>query len=258
MNKWALKSVEFAKKKDYLDRLQEVYPVEPKKRTIEQKSIDGIRKAFKTGNKAALLNQLLGLKKFPYKDSYVAFLRKDRTAILRNPKTVDRICKTLTSMGLQEVIEGITAEKEANTRRGSSFKQWLKKNFRFVNQKLLENSNKGIVFFDVSDTELRDYANSQLGAGYQKRPDFIAKTGRKYVVGEAKFLSDSGGNQTGGFRDAISVASSPAHRAVKVCVLDGIIWIESGSRLYSSIEHSSVDIFSALLLKDFLTKVASQ
>jgi len=256
MNPWAKRTVDLARKGDYLDQLHEIYPVEPLKRFVNPRVLNEIRNAFRKRDKVLLLKKLLDLNKFPYKDSYVAFLRKDRAAIGRNPKTVGRIHKTLVSMGIEGVIQGVTASKEANTRRGNSFKQWARKNFRFGGPKEFRTSKHGMVFLDVSDTVLRNYANSEFGAGLQKRPDFIAKTGEKYVIGEAKFLSDLGGNQARGFRDAVSVAANPAHGAIKVCILDGIVWIQSQSHLYRSIENSAIHVFSALLLKDFLARTA--
>ena len=252
MNKWARKTVQLAREGDYLDRLHEVYPIEPKKRVVDQKSLDEIRNAFKKRDEILLLNKLLDLEKFPYDDSYVAFLRKDRSAIKRNPKTVDRIYSTLVEMGIEGIVQGIAAPKEANTRRGNSFKQWLRAKFRFGMLSEFERVKQGIIFLDAPETTLRNYVNSKLGAGFQKRPDFLAKTGARHMIGEAKFLSDLGGNQARGFADAITVAANPAHGGVKVCVLDGIVWIQSRSHLYSSIENSSINVFSALLLKDFL------
>lgn len=146
---------------------------------------------------------------------------------------------------------GVTAPKEANTRKGSEFKRWARSNFEFTGLKRFQASKSGIVFLDAQDTELRNFANSAFGAGLAKRPDFIAKTGRKYVIGEAKFLSGEGGNQRAAFRDAMAVAAHPTGTAIKVAVLDGIVWIKRSS-FYKSIEASSVHIFSALLLKDFL------
>lgn len=256
MNQWAQRTTKLACEGNYLDRLHEIYLVEPRKRTVGRKVLDGIEDAYRKKDKILLLNRLLDLGKFPYKDSYVAFLRRDRGAIKRNPRTVDRIYSTLLEMGLEGVIQGITAPKEANTRRGSSFKGWLKKSFKFVPEIEFKTYNRGSVFLDASDTALRNFANSALGAGFQKRPDFVAKSGTKYVVGEAKFLSDLGGNQGRGFEDAIKVAANPAHGAIKASILDGIIWIQSGSSLYQSIENSSLPVFSALLLKDFLLSVA--
>jgi len=155
-------------------------------------------------------------------------------------------------MGEEGILKGVTAPVVANRRRGAQFKQWAKATFRYVPLEEFELSKSGVVFLSATESCLRDYANEKFGAGLRKRPDFVAKTGKRYVVGEAKFLSSEGGEQRGGFEDAVSVAAHPAGGAVKVSILDGIVWLESESGFYQFIQNSSINVFSALLLKEFL------
>lgn len=252
MNAWARKTARLAKEGNYLDQLQVVYPSEPKLRVVSREDLDAIKAAYSSGECLRLLELLLGQSRFPFDDSYVQFLRADRGAIRRNPKTVKRLCERLFKMGLGEVIEGVKAPVVPNRRRGAQFKQWAKSNFSYVNLEKFENSKEGIVFLNASEKALRDYANAKFRAGLKKRPDFIARSDSRYIVGEAKFLSALGGEQAGGFEDAVSVAAHPAGGAVKVSILDGIVWLESGSGFYQFIENSSINVFSALLLQDFL------
>ncbi len=251
MDTWARKTARLAQAGNYLDQLQEIYPVVPKGRVVPEYALREIEEAFKRRDRIALLKALLKLERFPYDESYAKFLRVDPAAVDRNPKTVDRICGILFDMGLEKVVAGATAPKEANTRRGSEFKRWARSNFRFIDRRQFQTSRSKVAFLDAPDTELRNFSNSVLGAGFAKRPDFVAKVDRKYVIGEAKFLSDEGGNQRAAFRDAMAVAAHPTGTAIKVAVLDGIVWIK-GSGFYKSIDASSIHIFSALLLKDFL------
>lgn len=251
MDAWARKTARLAQTGDYLDQLQAIYPVAPKTRTVPERAVQEIREAFEKKDSASLLRVLLSLERFPYDESYAKYLRTDPAAIGRNPKTVDRICHILFGMGLDKVVEGVSAPKKANTGRGPEFKRWAKSQFRFADIKAFRTSKSGVVFLDASDTEVRDFANATLGAGLEKRPDFVAKSGKKFVIGEAKFLSDEGGNQRNAFRDAMDVAAHPTGKAIKVAVLDGIVWIR-GSSFYKAIETSNVRAFSALLLKDFL------
>ncbi len=255
MNTWARKTAELAQKGDYLDRIYTVYPSEPKPRSVSPKILEEITAAYKKGNRVMLLNTLLDQERFPFDDSYVAFLRADRQAIGRNPETMGRLCKTLFKMGLPKILKGVKAPIVANRRRGAQFKQWAQSHFKYVKSGKFEVSKSGIVFLHASDKDLRDYANARFGAGLKKRPDFVAKVGNKFIVGEAKFLSETGGEQGGGFEDAVTVAAHPASGAVKVSVLDGIVWLEKGSGFYQFIENSSLNIFSALLLKEFLASL---
>lgn len=252
MNRWSARTVELVTSKDYLDRLQEIYPNEEGERDIDKNVLEDIRKCFIKKDNKNLLDKLLDLEKFPYKDSYVGFLRKDRTAIARNPKTVKRISDRLQEMGIENVIDGITQPKEANMRRGSQFAVWLKSKFKSVNPEEFKKSSKGIVILDASELESRDYCNKVMGIGISKRPDLVAKSGRHYVVGEAKFLSSTGGNQGRAFDDGMTLATNASGSAFKVFVLDGIHWIERGSDQFRRIAYGTSAIFSALLLSVFL------
>ena len=82
-----------------------------------------------------LLNLLLEQEVFPIKDSYVAYLRRDRTAIERNPNTVNRIETTIANMGYQNVLREITRPIEANRQMGQHFKNWVNSQyFRYKNK----------------------------------------------------------------------------------------------------------------------------
>lgn len=255
MNPWSRKTVHLAKKQDYLDRLYAVYPREAEKRMLDPKNLEAIEVSYRKRDRIELLTRLLDLEKFPFKDSYISFLRSDRTAIKRNPKTVKRITDALFQMGFENVKKGILEPKEANTRRGQQFRNWVKQNFRYLGLEDFKKSTVGIVFLDDSEKNILDFCNTELGLGISKRPDFVAKSKGKYVVGEAKFLSSLGGNQGRGFDDAIKLASQASGSAYKVAVIDGVLWIQSGSQEYRKVEYTNVCAFSALLLKDYLSKL---
>lgn len=252
MNQWSSRTLNLVTSRDYLDRLQEIYPHEEGERDIDETILNEIKESFEKKNDINLLNKLLDLEKFPYKDSYVGFLRKDRTAIARNPKTVERITNRLYGMGIDHVIEGVIQPKEANTRRANQFTNWARKEFKFVDIKQFKSSSKGIVMLDATELEARNFCNTEMGIGISKRPDLVAKSGKHYVVGEAKFLSSTGGNQGRGFDDGMGLATNPTGSAYKVFVLDGIHWIERGSDQFKRIQYGTSAVFSALLLKKFL------
>ena len=62
---------------------------------------------------------------FPIKDSYVAYLKRDKTAIERNPNTVNRISSMLYEMGWDEILDKLTVPKETNRQIGPLFKNWI-------------------------------------------------------------------------------------------------------------------------------------
>ena len=255
MNEWSRLTLHLVNNQDYLDRLQRVYPHEEGERDIDQNILNSIRQSFEERDDMALLDKLLNLDKFPYKDSYVAFLRTDRSAIERNPQTVQRISDRLYAMGIDNVIEGVTQPKEANTRRGNQFRDWARRNFNWVGIRQFQLSQEGVVMLDATELEARNFCNTVMGVGISKRPDIVAKSGRRYVIGEAKFLSSTGGNQGRGFEDGMLLATNSSGSAFKVFVLDGIHWIQRGSDQHHRIEYGTAAVFSALLLDDFLSSV---
>ena len=74
----------------------------------------------------------------------------------------------------------------------------------------------------------------------------------KFVLGEAKFLTDYGGTQNNQFRDAISVAGVNKNNAVGIAVIDGIVWFESNAYMHRTIKSLDGIAFSALLLEKFI------
>lgn len=83
---WTQLSIDFANQRNYLDELFKIYPAIPEGiREIDGIKWKAIEKAFKSENKVDLLKLLLSLDLFPIKDSYVAYLKRDKSSIERNP-----------------------------------------------------------------------------------------------------------------------------------------------------------------------------
>ena len=96
MNKWIEYSIEYANQRSYLDDLFRVYPTIPEGiRSIDTEKWNAIEAAFTAKDNVKLIQQLLTLDLFPIKDSYVAYLKRDKTAITRNPATINRLCGRL-------------------------------------------------------------------------------------------------------------------------------------------------------------------
>jgi len=128
MNHWIKLSIEFANQRNYLDELFKVYPTIPEGiREINKQKWKSIDKAFNEKNKIELLKLLLSLDLFPIKDSYVAFLKRDSSAINRNPATVDRLSGRLSELGLDKIWERCSEPKETNRQIGPLFKKWIQK-----------------------------------------------------------------------------------------------------------------------------------
>ena len=126
MNYWTQLSVELANQKNYLDMLFKIYPLSSNvRREVASTKWENIQTAFDAKNNKDLIKELLGLDLFPIKDSYVAYLKRDRASVERNPETVNRLAGMLYEMGLNEIFEKCSAPKETNRQVGPLFKRWI-------------------------------------------------------------------------------------------------------------------------------------
>ena len=84
--------------------------------------------------------------------------------------------------------------------------------------------------------------------------DFAGRFNGKYLIGEAKFLSDFGGHQDAQLEDAVLTLTAPNVKATKIAILDGVCWLKTNNKMYKAIteEYCEENIMSALLLKDFI------
>lgn len=257
MNDWTKLSVELANQRNYLDLLFKVYPTIPEDcREIDQHKWEEVEQAFGSRNNEVLIEKLLDLNLFPIKDSYVAYLRHDRTAIKRNPCTVARLAGRMYELGLSKLYENCSQPKEANRQIGPLFKRWVgigSLGVIPVSYKDFINSS-GNAIMDGSDAEMMHFAKEYLGYNHEKGLDLVARFNGKYVIGEAKFLTDHGGHQNAQFNDAISTLNAKCN-ALTIAVLDGVCYIQGNNKLYRELSSKNRNIMSALVLREFLYQI---
>ena len=63
------------------------------------------------------------------------------------------------------------------------------------------------------------FAREHLNYTHPKGLDLVARFNGKYVIGEAKFLTDFGGHQNAQFNDAIATIKTPELKAVPIALL---------------------------------------
>jgi len=257
MNHWIKLSIDYANQRSYLDDLFQVYPTIPEGiREINEDSWADIEKAFKRKNNDALLRELLKLNLFPIKDSYIAYLKRDETSISRNPRTINRICGRLYEMGLDKIFERCSEPKETNRQIRPMFRDWLNRKSLGLQPVGLDafTSNNEDAILGGSDKMLMDFAKDELNYNHPKGLDFIGRFNGKYVIGEAKFLTDFGGHQNAQFNDAISTISTKKVKAIKIAILDGVLYIKGNNKMFKSITetYKNLNIMSALVLREFL------
>lgn len=257
LNPWTKLSIEYASQRSYLDDLFQVYPTIPEGiRELNNEFWEETENAFEKRDNITLLRNLLKLKLFPLKDSYVAFLKRDKEALDRNPATVARLCGRVYEMGLEKVFERCSEPKETNRQIGPLFKRWLNKKALGIQPVKLDEflKAKGNSVLDASDAEMMAFAREHLNYRHNKGLDFIGHFNGKYVIGEAKFLTDFGGHQNAQFNDALATVRAKGVKAVTVAILDGVLYIEGRNKMYKGItgKLKKENIMSALVLREFL------
>lgn len=253
MNRWIKASIRIANNRGYLDNLHAVYPVTlGVQRAISRPVLGRLKRTYNGRNKAKLIHELMAFEKFPVKDPYVAFLRKNDAFLRYNPKTVSRIADRLFAIGFKKVVEGLTEAKEFNRQIGALFKQWLPKIGYPVLPRSAFDKHGGIVFLAGSDRDLKDYANKVLGCRLWKAPDMIAKVRGQHIIGETKFITDFGGHQYGQFEQAPRLAIGRAGKAKRIAIFDGVLWVSGNSKMHKTIQKFKGAALTALLLKQHL------
>ncbi len=256
MNYFTQQSIELANQRNYLDLLFSVYPLSPDSiRSINTNIWRNIETSFNSNNNEELFRQLLKLDLFPVKDGYVPYFRKDISAINRNPNTVNRICGRVRELGLSELYNRCTQPKETNRQMGPLFRKWIHSGVLGLTPVNLDTfiANNDNAILDGSDSFLADFAKKNLGYTRDKGLDFVARFNGKYIIGEAKFISDEGGHQNDQFLDAIQTLQCNTNENVKnIAILDGILYIRSKKKMYTYITSSDIPVMSALLLRDYL------
>ena len=164
MNKWVNKSIKLANSKGYLDKLMEVYPVNlTLARRVSAVEKNKIKKALGKRNSKELISVLLDLERFPIDDSYVGFLRKDRGALIKNPKTVKRIAERLFEMGVGGILIGASRPKASSRQVGQMFRKWLYGLGCPVLNETDFLKNHKIAILKGGDAALMDFAKKEIG-----------------------------------------------------------------------------------------------
>lgn len=256
-NMWTKLSIEYANQRSYLDDLFSIYPTIPDGiREIDKRIWHQVESSYYAKDNVRLLNNVLKLDLFPIKDSYVAYLRRDPSAIMRNPRTINRICGRLYEMGLDKIYEKSTEPKETNRQIGPMFKNWL--DSKSLGIQLLSPSQFLLTSDDAilsgSDAVLAEFAYNHLNYTRKKGLDLVARIRNRYIIGEAKFLTDFGGHQNAQFNDAISTLETKNVNATIIAIMDGVLYIPGQNKLYQSIvsKFYNYNIMSALVLRNFL------
>ncbi len=118
-------------------------------------------------------------------------------------------------------------------------------------------NTKENAILEASDAEMMSFAKEHLNYKHDKGLDFIGRFNGKYVIGEAKFLTDFGGHQNAQFNDAITTLKTKGVNAITIAILDGVLYIKGKNKMYKEIttKLKNENIMSSLVLREFLYQV---
>ncbi len=259
MNKWVQKSIELANAPGYLDKLTDIYPAIPTKRPpLPELVKEKIKELVSQSRFLEAIKLLVSLKGYPFpmEHPYVSLLRANPELLEQNPKVVEQISHILASLGPEDIIKGCERPPDLNRQMGPRFKNWLRKHFtprgyKFLSEYAFSNY-QGEAFLNGGDTAITRYANNNLGCKITRGRDFLVKVKDKFVIGEARFLSDSGGSQRRDVRETIDFAKDVIGDVIKLAVLDGAPWFDNDMlSVIQSLEDDEPGL-SGLLLDEFL------
>lgn len=142
---------------------------------------------------------------------------------------------------------------------GPMFSKWLQSKalgIKPVNLDTFTNSTENAIL-GGNDAVLLQYAYQNFGYRKEKGLDFIGRFNGKYILGEAKFITDIGGNQDKSFVDIITTLNADYNGAVCIGILDGIPWLINQSKYFEYIttQYKYYNIMSSLVLRDFLYQI---
>lgn len=256
MNSWTKKSLKLAYELGYLDRLLDIYPIKSNpRRNMPQQLWNKIVKAYDEKNSEELIRLLnKGIKtyklKFPVECYYTSSLRNEARWMDLNPITVKKLSKLVLDQDIDVIFDRCTAPKKVSRQAGPMFDNWFQAKFH---------KDKEIRILGSNDNERKKNAIKYINYNSNKGLDVFININEIYILGEAKFITDSGGTQTNQFKSALEIINTfdRNENVIPIAIVDGHCWRKSADFFYKSIINSEENqiIISALLLEDFFNKV---
>ena len=259
LNEWVAKSIELFSNTSYLDDILSVYPLE----IAEPERIDiavrrNIIRHHQARNTTDLVNLLLSIDKFPYEDPIWYMIKNSQGCLENNPIQVERISNSLYAMTAEETVVRLESAPKLNTQIGPMFNSWQRNNFELLSLDEFIESEEGIFILDESEEIARNFLIEELGENVTKRPDLVAKVNDQYIIGEAKWIGQPGGNQDKQVEEVLQFCRNQRGNVLRIGIVDGFPWCLYNIRgnlinfkTAVLIQESEYDILSALLLNDY-------
>lgn len=259
LNLWVAKSIEIFESTPYLDNILTIYLLTisaPIRLSPEIRR--SIIIAHQSRNTSELLKILSNLNKFPYDDPIWYMLKNIEGCIENNPQQVKRIANSLYSMTAEETVVRLEAAPKLNTQIGPMFNLWLRQNFDLKPVEEFEKSRKGICILDATEEIGKNFVIKKLKQHISKRPDLVAKCNSIYIIGEAKWIGQPGGNQEKQVQEVLNFCENQRGEVRRIGIIDGFPWAiktVKGKIINNKeavlVQESAYDLISALLLKEY-------
>lgn len=265
LNEWVARSIDLFQNTSYLDNISEIYPLEiatPER--IEPTLRRNIVRYHQSRNTNELINLLLTIDKFPYEDPIWYMIKNIQGCLTNNPKQVERIAKSLYAMTAEETVVRLESPPKLNTQIGPMFNLWLRNNFELLSLEEFRNSNEGVFVLNESEEIAKNFLIDELIQNVEKRPDLVAKINNQYIIGEAKWIGQPGGNQDKQVEEILQFCRNQRGAVLRIGIVDGFPWSLYNTRgnlinfkTSVLIQESEYDILSALLLEDYFNSIDS-
>lgn len=263
LNPWVRRSIALFNVPGYLDQIGEVYTYAVgSPHRLDDDVRRAIRQAHTRRQHIELLRLLIIQEKFPYEEPFWYLLKNVEGFITNNPNQLARIIDTIYKMTAEETLSRIEGPPKLNTQTGPMFTTWLRGKFKALGLNQFEEANEGISVLDSTEKEGERFVQDVLHQHIDKRPDLIAKAGRTYIIGEAKWVGSPGGNQNNHVVEVIGFCEQQRGNTRRVGIIDGYPWatrLPNGRPTHDKIcvltQESTCDILSALLLEDYLSSL---
>jgi hypothetical protein len=141
------------------------------------------------------------------------------------------------------------------------FNTWLKSEFDCLRINEFENSEEDIFVLDATEEEGKQFVLDVLNQNIEKRPDLVAKINGQYIIGEAKWIGQPGGNQEKQVKEVVAFCENQRGAVRSIGIVDGFPWAiyNDHGRIINSkevvlIQESEHNIMSALLLQEYFSQ----
>jgi hypothetical protein len=271
MNIWTEKSIQLAET-NYLDNLENIYPNNiNERRFIDLEVFNKIWSNLKSNSDENSLKDFILFLEYEDLLSPIDNLSDIRAlknineiskALENNNNRFNAIIDSLLKLSYDEILDKITKPKDSSRQNGQKFINFIKKFFNLKSERELLNSNEdGIFLLDGTDADKLKFAQQILKLDYDKKGfDLLCKITKNnnkiFVIGEAKYIRNTGGSQDKSFEEINYLIKSKSNdNVIKIAIIDGFA-VQKKNYLKNKIEKHKLkeyNIMSVLLLNEFLT-----